>query len=436
MNLSLNLSGAFSQLAQKRAVADIWQERRLKAMEHLQARGWPTRKDETWKYTSTQAFKALPLQINFEKAALPATVDLLPGFHHLVFVDGVLISNLSKHIDPNIQISALNQALTAKSGPWTKWMGRWETFIDRVKVKKDFTEQVSEAFLDSGLCLQIAPNTKLDKPIQIALLSSGKADSNFSSTQVWIDVGAGANADFVLTSQGNSLQVHQTQIWAHENSKTSFLKFSELKADQSDLQRVEVQVESGAEFNSWSVGLGGRLQRNELEIYIKGAGATAKVWGVSMVAGSEVIDHHTLINHVKGGSHTEQLYKGILSDESRLVFDGQVRIEKGADKASSEQLNKNLILSGTAEVDSKPQLQVLADDVKATHGSATGQINSEEIFYFQSRGISETESRRVLALGFVEDLVDLHPLESVRNLIKTRMKTAFEKSWEKVGTLQ
>lgn len=428
----MNLVEAFSSFNRERAVADIWQMRRQQAIDAIRVRGWPTRKEETWKYTSTQALKTLVLNRVSEKSNLPATPGLLPGFHHLVFVDGVLQSNLAKHVDPQVQILDLREALIAKSGPWTKWMGRWEAELAKLKKAKDFTEQVSEAFLDSGLCIQVPAQTKLEKPIQLAFLSTGNVESNFSSTQVWIDIGAGSVADFVLTSQGNSLQVQQAQVWAHENSRSTWLSFGDLKSGNTDLIRTEIQLETGADFQSWSVGLGGQLQRNELEIYVKGSNVSAKAWGISMTSGSEVIDHHTLIDHIQGGSQTEQLYKAVLSGESRVVFDGQVRIRKGADKASSEQLNKNLILSGTAEVDSKPQLQVLADDVKATHGSATGQMSAEEIFYFQSRGISEFNARRLLALGFVDDLVDRHPIEEVRKMIKKRLKVAFEKSWETV----
>ena len=426
----MNLLDAHSSFNQLVPVLDIWDVRRTEALRSLEKTGWPTRKDETWKYTNLQALKALALKYSTQAPNIPAaTQELLPGFHQIVFNDGVLKS-FPQNV-PGLQVIELRQALVAKSGPWTKWMGRWEAELAKLRTQKDFTERISEAFLDSGVCIQIDPNTKLTQPLQIAFFNSGSTAANFSSTQVWIDLGTGSRSDLVLTSAGNDLQINQTQIWAHENSKTTFLKYSELREEKTDFQRIEVQLESNCEFDSWSVGLGGRLQRNELELYLKGAGITANAWGVSLASGTTVVDHHTLIDHVKGGSRSEQLYKGILSDESRVVFDGQVRIRQGADKASSEQLNKNLILNGTAEVDSKPQLQVLADDVKATHGSATGQMSDEELFYFQSRGISLADSKRLLATGFVMDLVERHPVEAVRALIFTRLKKAFDRSWEK-----
>lgn len=427
----MNLLDAFNSFNQQVPVLDIWDIRRNEALRSLEKTGWPTRKKETWKYTNLQALKSLALKYAVQAPAIPAaTQELLPGFHHIIFNDGVLKS-FPQNV-PGLQVVELRQALVAKSGPWTKWMGRWEADLLKLRKEKDFTEHVSEAFMDSGVCIQVDPNTKLDQPVQIAFFNSGSASANFSSTQVWIDLGAGSRSDLVLTSTGNDLQINQTQIWAHPNSKTTFLKYGELRAEKSDFQRVEVQIEANAEFDSWSVGLGGRLQRNELELFIKGSGVTANAWGVSLASGTTVLDHHTLIDHVVGGSRSEQLYKGILSDESRVVFDGAVHIRPGADKASSEQLNKNLILNGTAEVDSKPQLQVLADDVKATHGSATGQMSDEELFYFQSRGISLAESKRLLATGFVMDLIERHPVESVRKLIFSRLKTAFDRSWEQV----
>ncbi len=425
----MNLFETFSHFNKQVPVLDIWNARRQAAINNIKTRGWPTRKDEAWKYTSLESLKALVLNFQSTTTSPGSAQDLLPDFHHVIFVDGVL-SPLPPEIR-GLKISSLREALVAKSGPWTKWVGRWEGELAKLRTTKDFTEQISEAFFDAGVCIDVEPNVKLDRPIQIVYLSSNSPAANFSSTQVWINVGKGSVADFVMTSQGNMLQVNQTQLWAHESSRTNFLKFGDLVPEYSDFQRMEVLVEANAEFSSWSVGMGGRIQRNELEVYIKGPGATAKLRGISMVSGQTLIDHHTLIDHVQGGSSTEQLYKGILSDQSRVVFDGQVKIRKGADKASSQQLNKNLILSGSAEVDSKPQLQVLADDVKATHGSATGQINADELFYFQSRGISEQNSRKLLAMGFVDDLIDLHPAESVRGMIKSRMKKAFDENWEK-----
>jgi Fe-S cluster assembly protein SufD len=426
----MNLLETFSHFNQKFPVTDIWTMRRQTAVQALEKNGWPTRKNESWKYTNLQSFKALTFVTTDSSPNKFAEEELLPGCYHIVFNDGIL--KTKEFSIPGVQVIELREALQTKSGPWTKWMGRWEAELAKLKTGKDFTEQLSEAFLDSGVCLQVHPNTKLDKPVQIAFLNSGKAQGNFSSTQIWVDLGKSSQSDLILTSQGNEMQVNQTQIWAHENSHTRFMKFGDLPLENSDFQRIEVQIEAQAEFHSWSVGMGGRLQRNEFEVFLKGAGITGNFWGVSLSQGATVIDHHTLIDHVHGGSQTQQLYKGILSDDSRIVFDGQVKIRKGSDKASSQQLNKNLILGGTAEVDSKPQLQVLADDVKATHGSATGQMSADELFYFQSRGISEMDSRRLLAMGFVDDLIDLYPVEVVRKTIKSRMKNAFEQSWEKL----
>ncbi len=167
------------------------------------------------------------------------------------------------------------------------------------------------------------------------------------------------------------------------------------------ISRTQIFLEEFANLHSYSHQSGAILGRNNLDVYHIGKNSTSVVDGTYLCSKNQVIDNHTKIDHVVGDCQSSQLYKGIIQDQARAVFNGQVVIRHGSQKASSEQLNKNLLLSSEAEVDSKPELAIYADDVKATHGSTIGQLNEEEIFYFESRAISRAKAIQLLSKGFI-----------------------------------
>lgn len=185
-----------------------------------------------------------------------------------------------------------------------------------------------------------------------------------------------------------------------ENSELELVIIQEESYESS----IEVTLKKCSRLKIFTFCLGGKI-KNSLKIDLKGELATASLFGLSIAGGNEIMENHILMRHEVGHTESRQTYKSILSDRAFCVFDGKIRVEKGADKSNAYQLNKNILLSDEATMNSKPQLEIFADDVKCTHGATTGQIDREAIFYLKSRGIGEDEARKILIEAFVEDLV-------------------------------
>lgn len=397
----MNLVSLATQFEKQFPLQGVLAQAREKSMARLQSFDWPTRKNESWKYTSLQSYRDKTFQLEPQSNFASQSESLTKA----ISVQA-----------PGCKVTSVSQA---SSRPHLdQWLNAWAKNQTAAPDIDGFLPTVIGSFAGSGVFIQVPDGVSIEKPVQIHIPGSSESQS-FRVHQVWIDLGIGSKVDFVLTGEGAGFKAVEVKINVQQLAKGTFLRLGDLQDQATEFFRTEIHIQKQSDFSCWNLAAGGTLQRNELLIQVLGSEATVRAWGISIAEKSQVIDHHTVINHVSGGSQTEQLYKGLLSGSSRLVFDGQVRIGPGADKASSEQLNKNLILDGSAEVDSKPQLQVLADDVKATHGSATGQLNAEELFYFQSRGIPAIQARRILATGFVQDLIERHPVKEVVEMVQS-----------------
>jgi Fe-S cluster assembly protein SufD len=196
-----------------------------------------------------------------------------------------------------------------------------------------------------------------------------------------------------------------TQIQLAANSHLSYSRLVQDSLTAYNIGQTRAYLEASSSLNSLVLAMGSLISRHNLETYLLGEGASAKINGAYAVDKDQHVDNHTLIDHVVGNCQTSQAYKGILNGHSRAVFNGEVHIRHGALKASSEQINNNLLLSNNAEADSKPELKIYADDVKATHGSTVGALNPDEIFYLQSRAIPKAEAIKILSLGFLTDVI-------------------------------
>lgn len=396
----MNLVSLASQFEKQFPLQGMLAQSRQKSMARLQSFDWPTRKNESWKYTSLQSYRDKTFQLEPQSNLESQSESMAQA----ISVQA-----------PGCKVTSLSQA--SSSPQLDQWLNDWSKNQAAAPDIDGFLPTVIGSFSGNGVFIQVPDGVSIEKPVRIHVPGSSESQS-FRVHQVWIDLGIGSKADFVLTCEGAGFNAVDVKIKVQPSAKGTFLRLGDLQDQATEFFRAEIQIQKQSDFSCWNLAAGGTLQRNELLIQVLGSEATVRAWGISIAEKSQVIDHHTVINHVSGGSQTEQLYKGLLSGSSRLVFDGQVRIGPGADKASSEQLNKNLILDGSAEVDSKPQLQVLADDVKATHGSATGQLNAEELFYFQSRGIPAIQARKILATGFVQDLIERHPVKEVVEMVQ------------------
>lgn len=362
----------------------------------------PTKKNEAWKYTSLKSFSELNWKLaeNFQGQLshedLKTISTYLPSnFYNFVFINGFLSETLSDDLEDLIEIKNLNLDLNSFKSYETE------------KYFLDLNRQASES-----IHLNVRPQQVVEKPVQILFVQCGDANQ-ISQAQLHIALGSGSQAKIVLQTLSLNQGSHQgpqtlnltTKVILNENSNLKFILLQNEKSTDFHFSRTEFELHQSAQLISLDLALGAGLSRHYLSTSFKKSKAFAGVYGLSVLNESQHTDHYTFIHHEIGDNKSVQHYKSILSDAAESVFRGRVRIEPSAQKANSEQLNNNLLLTKTAHAESIPQLEIYADDVKAGHGSTMGQMSADEIFYFLSRGISQTQALKMLSLGYVEELV-------------------------------
>ncbi len=361
----------------------------------------PTKKEEGWKYTSLTEFKQIPWQFGAVAAEVALTheqmqqisLHLPADFYNLVFVNGYFNQTLSDELSNQVEIVAIDET---------------DLMVSPDHIEKNVLN-FAHACLLRKLKISLSPHQIFEKPIHICYVQNSAAPQ-FASEKVDVHVGKFAQATLLtqtlnLDEQSQSAIDLQLNLSADEGANLKLIQIQNENSNSFYFGQTEVQLSSNVQFLSFVMTVGGQLVRNYFHLKLLGAGADAGVYGLNAISGNQHADHYTFIQHVSGGNNSRQLYKSVLSDSAQSVFRGRVRIEKDSQKANSEQLNNNLLLTRDAQAVSIPQLEIYADDVKAGHGSTVGQLNKEEIFYFLSRGINQYQAVKMLSFGFALELI-------------------------------
>lgn len=363
---------------------------RKAALEYALAQGLPTKKNEDWHYTSTKLLAEKSLDYTLPELAhqeLKAIQErLAPDFINVVFVNGVLNKTLSSNFPDALKVTELCS----------------------VTEYEDSLDALNAAYATNSYHLELLSETSVDKPVSLTFA----ATENFKgiiAPRIELKIGKRSSLRFVesyLAVGDSEVFVNSSvKVKLDESAKLIYVRLQNDALTSLNMGRTDFSLASYAALESLSMTLGAQWSRHTLNVSMQGENADAKIFGVYCASGTQHMDHTTSIDHVVGLCNTEQLYKGILDGKSRTVFNGKVLIQKNAQKANSAQLNNNLLLSSTAEADSKPNLEIYADDVKAAHGSTVGQLNREELFYLQSRAIPKARAIEMLSSGFVSELI-------------------------------
>ena len=361
----------------------------------------PTKKEEGWKYTSLTEFKEIAwmMAAATDHSTLShdqmqqVSMHLPAEFYNLVFVNGKLNTTLSDELNSQIEILSVDES---------------DLNIPVDHIEKNVLK-FAQVNLTKKIKISLTPHQVLEKPLHIVFVENS-SEYQFVSEKLDIHVGKLAEAT-ILTQSLNlneksvgGLNLH-LNLSVDESAVVKLIQVQNENLNSYHFSQTEVQLSSNVQFLSFAMTLGGHLIRNYFHLELLGHGADAGVYGLNALSDVQHSDHYTFIQHKTGGNESRQLYKSVLSDGSHSVFRGRVRIEKDAQKANSEQLNNNLLLTREAQADSIPQLEIYADDVKAGHGSTVGQLNKEEIFYFLSRGINQYQAVKMLSFGFAKALI-------------------------------
>jgi Fe-S cluster assembly protein SufD len=387
--------------------------------------GLPTTKDEDWKYTSLASLG----QIQFEPAAeakLPTIeqLDRLAGGPHgdgdirLVFVDGRHRPELSSRVagGAGAFIGSLRAALAERPELVERELARHADY------QQDGLTALNTAFIEDGAFIQLPAGDVLPAPIHLLFVSTGQGKPTLSQPRNLIVLGAGSQATVVETYASLSDEVYftnaVTEIVLAENARLDQYKLQEESARAFHIALTQVQQGRHSRFISHSVALGAALARNDLRALFAREGSECTLNGLYMAIGKQHLDNRTLIDHQSPRCTSRELYKGVLDGQSRGVFSGRVLVRHDAQKTDASQTNKNLLLSDEALVDTKPQLEIFADDVKCAHGAAVGQLDEDALFYLRSRGIGQEAAKSLLTYAFASEMVELIPLAPLRARVR------------------
>ncbi len=381
--------------------------------------GFPTRRDEEWRFTNVSPIAETPFTLA-TKAGSTLTSDALAAYTYdgmggtqLVFVNGHFQADLSSAEFPKgVTVSTLAQAMTGNAAVVEAHLGKYAAPDSQAFVA------LNTAALEDGAFVQIARNAVIEDPIHLLFVSAPHGGPTVSHPRTLIVAEENSQATLVESYSGTADGVYftnaVTEIVARENSVLDHYKVQRESLKAFHVATMALDLAKTTNFSSHSVGLGGLLVRNDANAYLGGEGIECTLNGVYLGKGKQVIDNHTAIDHALPHCNSHEIYKGILDDQSRGVFNGKIFVREDAQKTDAKQTNQTLLLSPTAQIDTKPQLEIFADDVKCTHGATIGQLSAEAQFYLQARGIPKDQARALLTYAFASDIVSRIKIDAIR----------------------
>ena len=278
---------------------------------------------------------------------------------------------------------------------------------------------LNTAFMEDGGAIHLGPDRTLDRPVHLAFLAApGQAPNRIVHPRTLVVVGANSRLTLVESYAGTGDDVYctnaVTEIVLEENAELDHYRLLREGPGAFHIGTVQVHQARNSRYRSRSVTSGGAMTRVEINALLDGEGADCLLQGLYVAGGAQHVDNRTAIDHAKPHGTSRELYKGVLGGKARAVFNGKIVVRKEAQKTDAQQSNRNLMLSPDAEIDSKPQLEILADDVRCSHGTTIGQLEDDELFYLRSRGLNETMARKLLVHGFAGEILDGIAIEPLR----------------------
>jgi Fe-S cluster assembly protein SufD len=392
-----------------------WQrELRRRAHERATALTVPGPRDEEWRFTDLAPLYKLSLRAAAGNASL--AVEAIAAFAvpeaatRLVFVDGRHAASLSR-LDAagGIRVANLADAAPPLAEVAKARLGRLATF------DADPFVAVNTAFLGDGAVVHVARSARAAAPIHVLHVATQKDGAAHPRLLIVAEPGAECTVveEFAGLAEASGLTNAVTEIHVAENAHVRHVKLQKESAAAFHIANTSVSVGRDGRFSSWSLAFGARLSRHDLRVRQEGEGTEFLIDGLSLIGGRQLADTHSSLDHACPGGRSRQLHKTIAGGGAHAVFNGKILVREGAQRTDSGQQSRNLLLSDRAIVDTKPQLEILADDVKCAHGATVGQIEAEELFYLKSRGLPDAVARNLLTYAFAAEIIERIPVKSV-----------------------
>ena len=386
-----------------------------------------TRANEEWKHTNVNniartVFEYQP-DTEIDSISTSKLKTISPWnetWIQLIFINGIFSNKLSSNLKEiqDIHLNSLSELASEENKFLKDHIGKYASLTDN-----GFTA-INTAFMNDGAVVEIPDNVSINIPIHLIFISTHQSSSSVSYPRTLISVGENSEITVIESYVGLSDQPYFTnavsEIVANENSKIEHYRYLSENSSAFHIGTTRVSLEQNSTFNSTSLSKGARLARNDLGICLAKPGSSCTIKGLYISTDTQHIDNHIDIDHASQNSSSTQYFKGILDGKSRAVFSGRVLVRKDAQKTYARQGDKNLLLSEGARINTKPSLEIYADDVECYHGATAGTLASEALFYMQSRGIDEDTARRLLITAFADEILDtvipLHLKNHTRNL--------------------
>lgn len=392
--------------------------------------GFPAKDDEDWRFTNVGPIERTSFE--YARPGEPLRAEQLQPFRiagtlDLVWVDGFFVPELSAAVDAlpaGAFVGSLARALSEVPELVLAHLGR------HAKAENPFVA-LSNAFLEDGAFIYIPKGSKVEQPLHLLFLARGGDVPTFNHPRCLIVADESSQLTVIETYSGFSgdryFTCAVTEIVGLANSAVDHYRLGQESLDAFHLATLHIALERDATFFTHSISHGGAIVRNDIHAYLGGEGIHCTLNGLYLARGRQVVDHHMWIDHAMPHCHSYELFKGILEDESRAVFSGRIHVHKGAQKTDAKQSNRNLLLSDAALCHSNPQLEIFADDVRCTHGSTTGHLDEEAVFYLRSRGIGEDAAKSLLTYAFAGEVLQEIKLDVVRRDVENFLFTRLPK---------
>ena len=404
------------------AAAPTWlRELRDRAASRFAAAGFPTVRQEAWRFTNVApiadgAFR-LAGKLPTNAADLASRVRIPETAARIVILNG--------HFAPEqSDVATKTPGLVAGSLATAVSHNRPEcAFLTQVWEHTPFVA-LNSAFLEDGAFIVIPPNVVVERPIHIVVITGG-AGRSMAHPRTLIVAGANSQVRIAQSFLGAAGEAHftnaVTEVAMGENAQLDLYTDQRETDTAYHVAALNVRLQRNAVFRSRTVTLGGKLLRNDIAAVLDGEGAHCALDGCYLVDGDRLVDNHTTIDHAKPHCTSHELYKGILDGKARAVFNGRIIVREDAQKTDAKQTNRALLLSDEAQVNSNPQLEIFADDVKCTHGAAIGQLDEEAMFYLQARGLTRREARDMLIHAYAGEVLEGIAIDALRSQLEKEL---------------
>jgi Fe-S cluster assembly protein SufD len=386
---------------------------RRAALARFEAAGLPTRRVEEWKFTGLDALSrkvfapATPATPAGLSRAQVEAIAGVPGAIHMVFINGTFDASLSDALPAGVALLSGASLPSSATGE-----GRGQSLV-----------ALNAAFMRDGAVIDVADNVRIAQPLALVFFAAGDGAAVHTRNLIRLGAGAAASVVEIHASLNGADATFSNTVTEADIGAGARLTHGRIAAEGKAAlhhSHAAASIGKGGEYVSFALSVGGELTRQESDVRFGAPGGTARLYGAYLGRGRQHMDHTTRVRHDHPGCATEELFKGALDGEAHGVFQGLIHVAPHAVKTDARQRNVNLLLSDRAVADAKPELEILADDVKCSHGATVGDLDADEIFYLRARGLSPDAARRLLLAGYVEDLIGRLDDDAIAAAIKAR----------------